>query len=82
MVCQGFVRVDSLGTTLAREELVREIESRTSRQVRDLEIACLGSRIRVTGRSGSYYVKQLVTHAVSTAAPHVPLENAIEVCRN
>ena len=82
MVSQGFITIEPTGTTIAREDLVREIDSRTNRQVRDLDIACIGSRLRVTGRSGSYYVKQLVTQAVLTAAPSLSLDNAIEVCRN
>ena len=63
------------------EELLQSIEARTNRQVRDLRIDCEESRVRVTGRSPTFYLKQLVTQAVLTAAPRVRLENEVLVCQ-
>ena len=63
-------------------DLVQRVEARTHRQVRDLEINCSGLRITVSGVSKSYYVKQLVTHAILAAAGRVELENRITVLAN
>lgn len=61
------------------EQLVRTIEARTGRQVRNLQVHCRGRSVRVTGLSRSYYVKQLVTHAILSAVPLAVLENDITV---
>ena len=60
-----------------REELIRCVESKTYQQIEDLDIQCRGSRVRVSGRSSTYYVKQLVTHAILTSIPAAKLENDI-----
>lgn len=62
-----------------RLELQRQVESVTHRQVCDLGIDYEGSRVMLTGRSRTYYVKQLATHAVLSAYPEVRLENRILV---
>ena len=55
------------------------INAETHRQVKDLEIAWMADRVIVTGRSRSYYVKQLATQAVFAAAPEAKLDNEIVV---
>jgi len=62
------------------EELGRSIDSKTHRQVRDLKINCSGKRVRLTGRSRTYYAKQLATQAVCSLLPGAQLENEIMVC--
>jgi hypothetical protein len=62
-------------------DLLRHVETQTYRQVRDLQIRCSGRRVRVTGTSKSFYVKQLVTHAIVATLPSVQLENEITVTR-
>lgn len=60
--------------------LVDTVDSRTHRQVQNLQIDCQDERVVVTGDCKSYYVKQLVTHAVLAACPFVKLENRVRVC--
>ncbi|HXY34809.1 MAG TPA: hypothetical protein VEI07_11320 [Planctomycetaceae bacterium] len=60
-------------------ELLRFIHRQTQQQVRDLAIHLREGRLVVTGRSETYYAKQLVTQAILTAAPAVQLFNEISV---
>lgn len=62
-------------------ELLRSVESRTHRQVRELRIVYDGSQVVLSGLSRTYYVKQLATHAVLDLLPHAEVENAIAVSR-
>jgi hypothetical protein len=63
-----------------REELLlRRVDANTYHQVQDLDVACEGDCVVVTGRSRTYYVKQLATQAVLTAAPDVRIANEIVV---
>lgn len=67
-------------TMLDGRTIRNRIESETfPHQVANLDVDCRGRRITVTGRSRSFYVKQLVTHAVLSAVPDVRLENKIRV---
>lgn len=61
------------------DELFHRIQSTTHRGIRDLEIDCTENRVKVTGISRSYYLKQLVTHAVLSVNPGVRLDNEIHV---
>jgi hypothetical protein len=60
-------------------ELIRFVHRQTQQQVRDLAIHQREDRMIVTGRSDTYYAKQLVTQAILTAAPAVQLVNEISV---
>lgn len=62
-------------------ELTLNIDSRTFRQVRDLQVLQDANRVVLRGRSGSYYVKQLASHAVMELIPGVKVENCITVTR-
>lgn len=64
-----------------RETLLRTIDEETYRQVRDLAVRVDGSRVQVSGVSESFYVKQLVTRAVQSAAPKARLSNDVLVAR-
>ena len=61
------------------KQLIERVHSKTHFQVRDLEIACHGRCVRVTGTSRTYYVKQLATQAIQAACPGLQLENEISV---
>jgi len=61
------------------EALLRQIDAKTYRQVQDLVVASDGDCVVVTGRSRTYYVKQLATHAVLSAAPDDRIANEIVV---
>jgi len=62
-------------------ELTRRIDALTFRQVHDLNIAHDTDRVVLNGRTRSYYVKQLATHAVLDLMPGVSIDNAICVIR-
>ncbi len=62
-------------------ELTHRIDSRTFRQVRNLHVVHDADKVVLHGRSESYYVKQLATHAVLDLMPGVSVENRIDVNR-
>ena len=59
-------------------DLVRVVDRQTQRQVEGLAIQLRGGELVVTGRSRTYYVKQLVTQALQKSAPSVRFAN--EIC--
>ena len=61
------------------DALILRIEAETYRQVQDLQIECDADHVVVTGRSRTYYTKQLATQAVLAVAPGAKLENEIVV---
>ena len=63
----------------SRDELIRRVNLSTYRQVENLEIDFHGARVRVSGRSQTYYVKQLVTQAILSSIPSAELENNVLV---
>lgn len=63
-----------------KELLTRGVNSITRRQVIDLEIDFDGHHVKVTGRTRTYYIKQLATHAIRALCPAARLENEILVC--
>jgi hypothetical protein len=60
-------------------ELVRQVQTRTGRRIRDLAVELQSERIVLRGYAASYYLKQLAQHGVQEMLPHVRLENAITV---
>ena len=62
--------------------LLQDIESKTYRQVQDLRIDCSDKGITVKGHSRSFYIKQLVTQAIRSRVPSMPLWNEIVVAYN
>jgi hypothetical protein len=70
--------VQSLSPQL-RDDLERQVLSRTGRRIRDLAVELHPERIVLRGNTQSYYVKQLAQHGVRDMMPHVRLENAIVV---
>jgi len=68
--------------TLTTDKLLDGILAATNRQVAGLQVRVLDGGVFITGRSKSYYVKQLVTKAVMTQMPSFKLHNEICVCAN
>lgn len=68
---------------LTRDTFARELEQlvrqRTSGLIRGLRVECHGDEIIVSGRTSTYYAKQLATHAALDACENFSLKNAIEV---
>ena len=60
-------------------ELVRCVQTRTGRRIRDLAVELLPERVVLRGYTATYYVKQLAQQGVRELLPHVRLENAITV---
>lgn len=58
---------------------MRSIESTTHRQLRNADLDCHGTRVRVGVISRTYYVKQPVTQAALGSLPGAELDNAILV---
>jgi hypothetical protein len=63
-------------------ELVRFVNHQTHQQVEDLSIHSREGRLVVTGRSQSYYIKQLVTQSILRLVPSARLLNEICVGRS
>lgn len=62
-------------------ELVEQnVRSRTSGQVRGLRVCVENGQVVITGRTSTYYNKQLATHAALDACEEWPVQNEVEVC--
>jgi hypothetical protein len=62
-----------------RDNLERQVLSRTGHRVRDLAVELKPEGIVLRGVVQSYYIKQLAQHGVRDVMPDVRLENAIVV---
>jgi hypothetical protein len=73
----------NLGNFSAREladTVERYVRLRTGGSIRGLHVEVTGSEVILTGRTSTYYNKQLATHAALDAAADLSLTNDIEVC--
>lgn len=61
------------------ERIEHFVQLRTNGMVRDLQVDVVDGEIILTGRTETYYNKQLATHAVLSAVQDVALTNNIEV---
>ena len=62
------------------ERIERHVQSRTGGMIRSLHVEVVGEDVFVSGRTSTYYNKQLATHAVLAAVQGMNLTNDIEVC--
>lgn len=67
---------------LSDAELAGRIHAKTFHQVRDLNIVMDGGLVIVVGRTPSYYIKQLATHAALELFPGQEIANAIDIAGN
>jgi hypothetical protein len=65
--------------TVSADQLRDCVRTQTGRRVRDLDIACEGEYVLVTGECRSAEVKRLVTHAIRVAEPGLRVQNEIVV---
>jgi uncharacterized protein YcaQ len=65
--------------SLEMHRLLRRIRTLTQHQVDDLAISHRAGELVITGRSRTYYVKQLATQAVLSASPRLRFANEIAV---
>jgi hypothetical protein len=68
-----------LPSPLNDAELTGRIHAKTFHQVRELNIVRDAGRIIVVGRTPSYYIKQLATHAALELFPGQEIDNSIDV---
>ena len=61
------------------ERIEYYIQSRTNGMVRDLTVDIFEREVVISGRTTTYYTKQLATHAVLGSLTDVNLKNNIEV---
>jgi hypothetical protein len=70
---------ETIEDTRTLEERVEQVVlSRTSGRIHGLRVQVQDGRVVISGRTATYYNKQLVTHAALEAAPSVL--NEVEVC--
>jgi hypothetical protein len=65
--------------TALLDRIERYVSSRTSGMIRDLHVAEANGHVVISGRSSTYYVKQLATHGAQAAAEGLALRNEVEV---
>ena len=71
--------VDVLPREIA-ETVERYVQLRTGGTIRGLQVEVQNGEVILTGRTSTYYNKQLATHAALDAAEEMSLTNDIEVC--
>lgn len=63
------------------ERVEQTVLARTGGRIRGLRVQLDGDRLVITGRTSTYYNKQLVTHAAIDAAETAfAVQNEVEVC--
>jgi len=67
------------GSHLVAESVERLVRSRTGGGIRNLRVEVAEGEVVLSGRTTTYYNKQLATHAALAAADDVSLTNDIEV---
>jgi hypothetical protein len=67
------------GSEMEAGELKKLVEARTHRRIQDLDVHMSSGRLVLTGRAGSYHLKQLAQHGILDVFPGIHLINAIEV---
>jgi hypothetical protein len=80
LLCQSpDLLVGGAGIEDLAHRVERLVHGRTGSRIRDLRVEILDNEVVLTGRSTTYYAKQLATHAVlGEVAPRF-LTNSIEV---
>lgn len=61
------------------DRLERLIRERTGGLIRGLRVEVLPGQVIVSGRTNTYYLKQLATHAALEGTENLELTNSIEV---
>ena len=62
------------------EQIEQAVQSRTGGRVRGLRVHVVDGGVIISGRTSTYYNKQLVTHAAMEAADDALVMNEVEVC--
>lgn len=62
------------------EQIEQAIHARTGGRIRGLQILVNEGCLVVTGRTSTYYNKQLATHAIRDTVDDMSVQNEVEVC--
>ncbi len=65
--------------TLA-EQIEDAVQTRTGGRIRGLRVRVNDRGVIISGRTSTYYTKQLVTHAAMDTADDLLVTNEVEVC--
>jgi len=74
------IQIRDRATKQIAECVERLVRSRTGGRIRDLRVEVTSGEIILSGRTTTYYDKQLATHAALAALEDLSLTNEIEVC--
>lgn len=61
------------------DRILASIKRTAGHRIRDLSIQCHEDRVKIRGKSKSFYGKQLVNHAFKSLGLTLHLDNEIEV---
>lgn len=70
---------EDLEATNHVENIRQTVENRTSGRIRELSISVDGTRLIISGRTSTYYSKQLATHAALDVAQQLVIQNDVVV---
>ncbi len=62
------------------EKIEQHVQCKTNGMIRELRVEFVEGEVIVTGRTRTYYAKQLATHAILSALQDAIVANEIEVC--
>jgi hypothetical protein len=62
------------------DQVEQAVQVRTGGRIRDLQNLLSEGRVIVSGRTSTYYLKQLATHAIRDAVDDLSVQNDVEVC--
>ena len=62
------------------EQVEQAVQARTGGRIRGLRIHLDAGCLVVSGRTSTYYNKQLATHAVRDTVDDMTVQNQVEVC--
>ena len=68
------------GPEILAEQIEFAVQSKTGGRVRGLRVHVVDGCVIISGRTSTYYNKQLVTHAAMGAADDALVMNEVEVC--
>lgn len=74
------VSIESAPAESLREQITRLVQSRTGGRIHALSVDVIGGEVVISGRTTTYYLKQLATHAaLDLAGQFTSLSNHIAV---
>ena len=74
------VQIRAENARVLADRVARSVLTRTSGTVRNLRVDVQDGQMVLTGRTSSYYNKQLATHAALELIDDLVLANEIQVC--